>query len=66
MENPRDPEAPPRRGVGLGLDNVRQRLRTLDPLRAHLEVVEEPERFRVALRLPAVEADTAGGGRSDG
>src|SRR5262249_42091949 len=26
IENPRDPEAPPRRGQGLGLENVRQRL----------------------------------------
>ena len=55
VRNPRDPDAPPRRGVGLGLDNVRQRLATLDPQRARLEVLEEPERFRVVLRLPAVE-----------
>jgi hypothetical protein len=62
VRNPRDPEAPPRRGVGLGLDNVRQRLATLDPRRARLEVVEEPERFRVVLRLPAVEAGAQGSG----
>jgi signal transduction histidine kinase len=56
VENPRDPEAPPRRGVGLGLENVRQRLAALDPRRSGLDVLEEPERFRVLLRLPAVEA----------
>ena len=65
VPNPRDPEAPPRRGVGLGLDNVRQRLRTLDPLCTHLEVVEEPEIFRVVLSLPAVEETADGGGRRE-
>jgi len=56
VENPRDPEAPPRRGSGLGLDNVRQRLTALDPRRARLDVVEEPGRFRVTLNLPALDA----------
>ncbi len=56
VENPRDPEAPPRRGSGLGLENVRQRLSALDPHLAHLDVAEERERFRTALTLPAVEA----------
>ena len=65
VRNPRDPEAPPRRGVGLGLENVRQRLATLAPQRARLEVIEEPERFRVVLRLPAVEEEPEGSGRRD-
>lgn len=65
VENPRDPEAPPRRGVGLGLENVRQRLAALDPRRAGLDVFEQPERFRVVLRLPAVEDGADGGGRRD-
>jgi two-component system sensor histidine kinase AlgZ len=55
VENPRDPEAPPRRGSGLGLENVRQRLTALDPRRARLDVVEEPGRFRVTLNLPALD-----------
>jgi hypothetical protein len=55
IENPRDPEAPPRRGHGVGLENVRQRLRALDPRGAGLDVVRGPDRFRVLLRLPAVE-----------
>jgi len=57
VENPRDPEAPAHRGSGLGLENVRRRLSALDPRRAHLDVLERPERFRVALTLPAVVAD---------
>ena len=55
IENPRDPEAPPRRGQGLGLENVRQRLRALDPDATRCDVLQEPERFRVALSLPALE-----------
>jgi len=61
VENPRDPEAPPRRGAGLGLENVRRRLAALDPRETRVDVVRELERFRVVLTLPAVE-DGAGGG----
>jgi two-component system sensor histidine kinase AlgZ len=62
VENP--PEAPPRRGGGLGLANVRQRLAALDPRRARLDVLEEPGRFRVALSLPALDdARQAAGAR---
>lgn len=57
VENPRDPEAPARRGQGLGLENVRQRLATLDPRVAHVDVCREPESFRVRLTLPAVLAE---------
>jgi LytS/YehU family sensor histidine kinase len=64
VENPRDPEAPPRRGHGLGLQNVRQRLEALDPRRARVDVLREPERFRVVLTLPAVETDGTPGTRS--
>ena len=59
VENPRDPEAPPRRGHGLGLQNVRDRLRALDPRHSRVDVFSEPERFRVLLTLPAVEAEVA-------
>jgi two-component system sensor histidine kinase AlgZ len=65
VENPRDPEAPPRRGHGLGLENVRQRLAALDPRGTRVDVFREPERFRVMLTLPAVvgvaEAEAAPG-----
>ena len=57
VENPRDPEAPPRRGQGLGLQNVRQRLEALDPVHARMDVHKEAESFRVHLSLPAVEAE---------
>lgn len=56
IENPRDPEAPARRGQGLGLENVRQRLDALDPTRTRVAVVSEDHRFRVTVSLPAVEA----------
>jgi Histidine kinase len=55
IENPRDPEAPPRRGAGVGLDNVRKRLETLDPQRSRVEVTKEPERFEVVITLTAVD-----------
>jgi LytS/YehU family sensor histidine kinase len=66
VENPRDPSAPPRRGVGMGLENVRQRLAALDPRRAHLDVSEESERFRAVLSLPAAEETHGTGGDHDG
>jgi hypothetical protein len=57
VENPRDPDAPTRRGQGLGLENVRQRLEALDPRRTRVDVLSEAERFRVTLALPAVESE---------
>jgi len=57
VENPRDPEAPSRRGSGLGLENVRQRLAALDPRGTRVDVVTEPERFRVVLTLPVVDSN---------
>lgn len=56
VANPRDPEAPSRRGQGLGLDNVRRRLTALDPRTTRLEVEPGPDRFRVRLTLPATPA----------
>jgi len=55
VENPRDPEAPSRRGQGLGLENVRQRLGALDPNRTRVDVDNTPDRFRVTLTLPALD-----------
>lgn len=52
VENPRDPDAPPRRGQGLGLENVRQRLTALDARLTRLDVFSEPEAYRVRLCLP--------------
>lgn len=57
VENPRDPDAPPRRGAGLGLENVRQRLHALDSRAARLDVFSERDSYRVRLRLPATEVE---------
>jgi signal transduction histidine kinase len=56
VENPRDPDAPPRRGEGLGLDNVRQRLSALDARHTRLDVFSEAQSYRVQLCLPASQA----------
>jgi hypothetical protein len=60
VENPRDPDAPPRRGAGMGLENVRQRLAALDPRRARLDVFSEREAYRARLTLPAADAGQEG------
>ena len=59
--NPRDPDAPPRRGQGMGLENVRQRLNALDPQFARLDVFSEPESYRVRVRLPVLRETEASG-----
>lgn len=57
VENPFDPDAPARRGQGLGLEIVRRRIETLEPGEAGLDVSREGGRFRVTLRLPAQEGE---------
>ncbi len=52
VSNPRDADAPRRRGTGLGLDNVRRRLRALYGERAEMVVEDSPESWSVTLRLP--------------
>jgi hypothetical protein len=63
VENPRDPEAPPRRGQGLGLDNVRARLDALDRKRTRVDVDKATDRFTVTLTLPASEGEGGHDGR---
>lgn len=53
VENRFDPEAPPSRRNGLGLENVRQRLAACYADRARMSVTREGEDFRVNLLLPA-------------
>jgi len=53
VENPFDPEAPVRRGVGLGLANVRRRLLARYGDKARLEAQPLEGRFRVTLFMPA-------------
>jgi two-component system sensor histidine kinase AlgZ len=57
VENPFDPDSPSRKGVGLGLANVRQRLHARYGEKARLDAERAPDRFRVTVLLPAeVEA----------
>src|SRR6266568_6656114 len=53
IENNFDPEAPRRRGAGIGLKNVRQRLNTSYGNRASFDVQTNGNRFSVALSFPA-------------
>jgi LytS/YehU family sensor histidine kinase len=57
VENPRDPDEPPRRGAGVGLDNVRRRLAAAFPGSARMDAAQTPDGFRVELELPCVEHD---------
>jgi two-component system, LytTR family, sensor histidine kinase AlgZ len=53
IENNFDPEAPRRKGAGIGLRNVRQRLDASYGNRAKLDVRANHDRFIVSLNLPA-------------
>jgi two-component system sensor histidine kinase AlgZ len=52
VENRCDPDRPASGGHGIGLDNTRRRIQTFYGSGAKIDVVAEPERFRVALVLP--------------
>ena len=51
-----DPEAPRKRGAGIGLKNVRGRLDTTYGTRAHFDVRTDGDNFCVAIELPAEAA----------
>jgi LytS/YehU family sensor histidine kinase len=53
VENSRDPEAPPRRGAGMGLDNVKRRLEAIAADQGKLVIDRAERSFRVTLTLPA-------------
>ena len=55
VENPRDPEAPARRGAGVGLDNVRKRVLALFGDDGQMSVRREAGRFGVTLQFPVRE-----------
>jgi two-component system, LytTR family, sensor histidine kinase AlgZ len=57
VENNFDPEMPKRRGHGVGLANVRQRLATRYGDRARFDVRAEGDRFYVSLIFPAEKAE---------
>jgi two-component system sensor histidine kinase AlgZ len=54
-ENPCDPDRPRRRGAGVGLANVRARLRALHGTEATLAASEQDSVWRVELTLPAID-----------
>jgi hypothetical protein len=56
VDNPRDPDAPPARGVGMGLANVRDRLRTSYGTEARLTTEAAPGRFVARVELPLVDS----------
>ena len=53
VENPFDVDAPPSRGAGVGINNVRARIDTLYGRRASIEVDNSNRRFRVTILMPA-------------
>lgn len=55
VENPRDPDVPPRRHGGVGLENVRRRLQTAFADRARIDAAADAGLFRIDLNLPAEE-----------
>ncbi|HEV8374735.1 MAG TPA: hypothetical protein VGR38_00715, partial [Candidatus Polarisedimenticolia bacterium] len=67
--NPRDPERPAGRGEGVGLANVRGRLKVMHGEGARIDVSATPGHYEVQLFIPwtgeAAEAG-AGGKVSDG
>jgi len=52
VSNPRDADAPSRRGTGIGLQNVKRRLAALHGADAELRALSTDTSFRVELRLP--------------
>jgi hypothetical protein len=59
VTNPCDPDRPPSRGTGTGLQNVRSRLETLYGRTAQVESVAHQTDFSVTLLIPAVPAKAA-------
>ena len=56
VESPYDRDRPKRNGTGVGLANVRSRLRATYGAEAALETVDEHNQWRVEITLPATEA----------
>jgi two-component system sensor histidine kinase AlgZ len=52
VENPRDPDTLPRKGGGVGLENVRKRLALVFVGTARLDAAASPTGFRVAIDVP--------------
>jgi Histidine kinase len=59
VENPFDTDAPPSRGAGVGINNVRARIDTLYGNRASIEIDNSQQRFKVTILMPATPATSA-------
>jgi hypothetical protein len=59
VDNPCDPDRPKRGGTGVGLSNVRARLRALHGADATVTAGERDDRWVVEMRLPAVAGEPA-------
>ncbi len=55
VENPFDPEMPASKGSGIGLENVKRRLRTLYGNDVSIDIIKNINTFRVDLILPATQ-----------
>jgi two-component system, LytTR family, sensor histidine kinase AlgZ len=53
IENSFDPEAPPSRKKGMGLNNVRQRIEARFPKQGSVQATADEDVFRVSLSIPA-------------
>ena len=60
VDSPCDPDRPRRKGTGVGLSNVRSRLRALHGSEATIDAVEENERWRVDITMPAIDPGRPG------
>jgi two-component system, LytTR family, sensor histidine kinase AlgZ len=57
VANPAEPGRRKNTGTGVGLDNVRRRLRGLYGQEARMEIADEPETYTVTLTFPAEQVD---------
>jgi hypothetical protein len=55
IESPCDPDRPARKGTGVGLSNVRSRLRALHGAEASVDAADEHDRWRVDITMPAID-----------
>jgi two-component system, LytTR family, sensor kinase len=58
IENDYDPHAPPRKGSGIGLRNIRERLRILFHEESLMEIRKDEKKFRVTLTIPTQMCET--------
>lgn len=55
VENQLDPDASPKKGAGVGMENIKQRLLTLYADDARVDIIKTDSHFRVEIFIPAEE-----------